>query len=70
MKLREKVLLTTFFLFMAEAIIHYKIGNEDCLSESKKNKKILPPVKSIIKIGLVVGVFSVFNAIAIDYLEK
>jgi hypothetical protein len=70
MKLRNKVALTTFMLFTAEALIHYNIGRNAHQESQESKKKIIPPFKEIIKMVMVVGVFSIINAIAIDYLAK
>ena len=71
MKLREKIALTTFSLFMVDAIMHYNIGNEDCkCEESKKPRGLFPPTKSLMKIALIVGVFSVINSVLIDKITK
>jgi len=64
MEIREKVILTTFGLFMIEAIMHYNMGKEDCTKPETK-KGFLPPTKSLIKLGLIVGVFSVVNGLLI-----
>ena len=71
MKLREKVMLTTFGLFMIEAIMHYNLGKKDCDKPSVIEKKgFLPPTKSLIKLGLIVGVFSVINGLLIENIES
>jgi hypothetical protein len=70
MKLREKVILTTFGLFMLEAIIHYNQGKKECDCDSPKPKKgFIPPTKSLVKLALVVGAFSVINGIVIKEIE-
>jgi hypothetical protein len=70
MKLREKVILTTFGLFMIEAIFHYNQGKNDCKCEKPKDKKrFLPPTKALIKIALIVGVFSLINGVVIKEIE-
>jgi formate hydrogenlyase subunit 3/multisubunit Na+/H+ antiporter MnhD subunit len=68
MKLRDKVVLTTFGLFMFEAIIHYNTGKNDC--DKTQKKSFLPPTKTLIKLGLVVGAFSVINGVIIKNLES
>ena len=69
MTLKNKIVLTTFSLFMVEAIMHYNQGKND--TEEKIEKKgFLPPTKSLIKLGLIVGVFSIINGVIIDNLEK
>tara|TARA_R110001606_G_scaffold189626_2_gene337442 strand:+ start:247 stop:453 length:207 start_codon:yes stop_codon:yes gene_type:complete len=62
MKTQTKIVLTTFTLFMAEAIIHYNIGKKD---EEKKTatKGFLPPTKSLIKIAALVAGFSILNGL-------
>lgn len=71
MKLRDKVILTTFGLFMVEAIIHYNQGKNDCdCNKSEKDKKgFLPPTKSLIKLGLIVGAFSIVNGLVIKEIR-
>jgi len=69
MTLQNKIVLTTFSLFMIEAIVHYNQGKND--TEKRKEKKgFLPPTKSLIKLGLIVGAFSVLNGIIVENLEK
>jgi len=58
LKLRDKVILTTFGLFMAEAIIHYNLGRKDC---DEEKKGVIPPTKSLIRLAVVVGAFSFLN---------
>lgn len=69
MKLREKVILTTFGLFMIEAIMHYNQGRQDCVKKDEK-KGFLPPTRSLIRLGVIVGVFSIINGIVIKQIEK
>jgi hypothetical protein len=60
MKLQHKIMLTTFALFMTEAVIHYNFGKRDC--EKHPNKKgLIPPPSALIRLGVVVGIFSVLN---------
>ena len=68
MNLKNKIILTTFGLFMIEAIVHYNQGK----NETKKNEEtsgFLPPTKSLIKLALIVGVFSVINGMLIENIE-
>ena len=76
MKLRDKVILTTFGLFMVEAVIHYNQGKKECdcnklpnAKELKDKKSFLPPTKSLIKLGLIVGVFSIINGLVIKEIR-
>ena len=69
MKLRDKIVITTFGLFMIEAIMHYNQGRQDCVKKEEK-KGWLPPTRSIIRLGAIVAVFSVINGFAIQSLEK
>ena len=57
------VFLATFSLFMTEAIIHYNLG----VKEADPNKKGLqfPPPKDLMKLALVVGVFSAINGVVV-----
>jgi len=51
---------------MTEAVIHYNIGkNEDKSFELK-----IPSNKSLLKMALIVGAFSVLNSIVIKKLTK
>ena len=59
MKVENKVMLTTFALFMTEAVIHYNFGKRDC--KKKNTKGIIPPTSSLIRLAVVVGVFSFLN---------
>ena len=65
MKKRNKIALVTFGLFMTEAILHYNMGKRE--SEEQVTKKgFLPPTKSLIRIGLIVGAFSIVNSLILD----
>jgi hypothetical protein len=64
MKKRNKIALVTFGLFMTEAILHYNMGKQE--SKEVSNKRFLPPTKSLIKIGVIVGAFSIINSIILD----
>ena len=62
----QKIALITFALFMTEAIIHYNLGKNYTKSTlTKEDKKWIPPPKILIKLGVVVGVFSILNGIVI-----
>jgi hypothetical protein len=69
MKLRDKIVITTFGLFMIEAIMHYNQGRDDC-AKKEDAKGWLPPTRSIIRLGVIVGVFSIINGVIIQGLEK
>ena len=60
MNLREKVMISTFAVFMVEALVHYNLGKSDC-EEEKAQEGFLPPTNSLIRLALVVGIFSVIN---------
>tara|TARA_R110000824_G_scaffold32247_6_gene104274 strand:- start:161 stop:370 length:210 start_codon:yes stop_codon:yes gene_type:complete len=69
MKLKNKIILTTFSLFMIEAIVHYNQGKNEA-KKKEETKGFLPPTKSLIKLGLIVGVFSVINGLLIENIES
>lgn len=69
MTLKNKIVLTTFSLFMIEAIMHYNQGKKDTEKEVE-SKGFLPPPKSLLKLGLIVGAFSVLNGVIVESLEK
>ncbi len=57
----------TFGVFMAQAIIHYNMG------QAKANngfRLALPPPKELAKIALVTGAFSLTSGLLIGALEK
>ena len=73
MKTKRTVALVTFGLFMTEAIIHYNMGVKDVeeqLTPQKKFRYEIPPTAELIKLALIVGVFSVANAYIIEALQK
>ena len=73
MKTKQTVALVTFGLFMTEAIIHYNMGVKDVEEELQPRKKFkfeIPPTDELIKLALIVGVFSVANAYIIDAIQK
>ena len=61
----------TFVLFMTEAIMHYNLGKKEAepFDEDEKDG-FLPPPKTILKLGLIVGAFSVINGIVIKELTE
>ena len=61
------VFVTTFVLFLLEAIIHYNIGRYD---ENDGIKFYLPDKKEFIALVVVLIVFSVANSICANYLSK
>lgn len=62
-----KIGLITFGVFMTEAIVHYNIGAHKHTVDKKWK---LPDTKDLVKIGAVVGVFSILNGIIINKLAK
>jgi hypothetical protein len=61
---------TTFVLFMAEAIIHFNMGQN--YKEHKEQPKSfkLPDTNELIKVSLIVGIFSVLNGVIINEIKK
>lgn len=57
----------TFGVFMAEAIIHYNMGQAN--SDGKFRLK-MPPPKELAKIALVTAAFSVTSGLIIGRLES
>tara|TARA_R110001632_G_scaffold81356_1_gene181234 strand:- start:34 stop:261 length:228 start_codon:yes stop_codon:yes gene_type:complete len=62
--------VVTFTLFMTEAIMHYNLGKKECDVFDEEEKGFLPPTKTILKLGLIVGAFSVVNGVVIKELTK
>lgn len=60
MKLEYIVFLSTFLVFIFEALLHFMIG---------KHKIVLPQTSEAIQIVTVVVVFSLINAIVSKYLH-
>ena len=60
--------VVTFALFMTEAIMHYNLGRKD--ADPEEDEGFLPPTKTMIKLGLIVGAFSVINGIVIKDLTS
>ncbi len=56
----------TFTLFMAEAIIHYNIGQE---SVEHDDKIIIPPKNDFIKLAIGVAIFSTLNGIILSQIK-
>ena len=69
MTLKNQIVATTFTLFMIEAIMHYNQGKKDVKKE-KENDGFLPPTKSLVKLAVLVGVFSVLNGVIVDEIQK
>ena len=57
------VFLTTFSLFISEAIIHYNLGNPE-------KKFVWPTGKEILEIVGIVGIFSLINAVLVWGIEN
>jgi len=68
MTLKNKIVLTTFSLFMIEAIFHYNQGKKDT-EKLKQKEGFLPPTKSLIKLAVIVGAFSVINGIVVEEIK-
>ena len=68
MKTQNKIILTTFALFMTEAILHYNMGKKD-EEKNKAKKGFLPPTKSLIRIGGLVLAFSIVNGIILKEIK-
>lgn len=62
-----KIGLITFGVFMTEAIVHYNIGAHKHTTDKKWK---LPETKDLVKIGAIVGAFSILNSIIIKKLVK
>jgi hypothetical protein len=58
---------TTFVLFMAEAIIHFNMGKN---YKEQPTPFKLPDTKELIKVSLIVGIFSVMNGVIINEIKK
>ena len=69
MKKKDIIVLSNFSLFMEEAIMHYNMGKRDTIKHEEK-KGFLPPPKSLVRLAVVVGIFSLINSVAIKELEK
>jgi hypothetical protein len=61
----QKIGLITFGVFMTEAIIHYNVGIH---KNSEDKKFVFPPTSDLIKLGAIVGIFSLINGVLIDKL--
>lgn len=65
---RNTIIGVTFGLFMIEAIMHYNQGKSDT-EKQEQQKGFLPPPKSLLKLALIVGAFSVLNGVIIKKLK-
>jgi hypothetical protein len=63
----QKIGAITFTVFMAEALIHYNIGVH---KDEKIQGFVFPPSNDLLKLALVVGVFSIVNGVMIQKLTK
>lgn len=70
------VFLTTFFLFIFEAMFHYNIGKNGTKKEVPTRavnfigiELTIPQQKDLIKIAVIVAIFSMINSLIVDYLE-
>jgi len=57
----------TFGVFMAEALIHYNMGQAKARGKFELQ---LPPPKELIKIAAVTGAFSLISGVMITNLER
>tara|TARA_Y100000816_G_scaffold62877_1_gene41514 strand:- start:4075 stop:4245 length:171 start_codon:yes stop_codon:yes gene_type:complete len=48
---------------MVEAVLHYNMGRKDCGKENGviSNNGAIPPAKSLMRLAVMVGIFSVLN---------
>ena len=60
----KRVTLIVFLLFMFEAILHYNLGKNRALNNSH-NDKFLPPTNDLIRISILVLVFSTISGFLI-----
>ena len=56
----------TFTFFMGEAIIHYNMGQK---ADNPDHTYELPPLPQLVKMGLVVGGFSVLSGAVIGWVN-
>ena len=62
---------TTFVLFMTEAIIHFNMGQNYKKPKNHQEKDFkLPDTKELIKLSLIVGIFSVLNGVIVNEVKK
>ncbi len=59
----------TFGVFMAEAVIHYNMGQMKA-NNDEGFKLRLPPPKELAKIAAVTGAFSLVSGVAVDLLQQ
>ena len=59
--------VTTFALFMTEAIIHYNMGVQ---ADEPKDKFQIPKGHDLGKLALIVGIFSVMNGVIVNEVKK
>ena len=59
----------TFGVFMAEAVIHYNMGQMRANGD-EGFKLRLPPPKELAKIAAVTGAFSLVSGVTIDLLQQ
>jgi hypothetical protein len=63
---RLTVVGVTFAFFFTEAIIHYNMG----VANGEKVDWHIPPGKELLKIGGIVGAFSIGSGLTVSALEK
>ena len=56
----------TFSFFMGEAIIHYNMGQK---ADNPDHTYELPPFPQLVKMGLVVGAFSILSGAVIGMVD-
>jgi hypothetical protein len=59
--------LATYGIFMTEALVHYNMGVH---KESSEKGFVFPPTKDFIKLGMVVGLFSIINGMVVKEIVK
>jgi hypothetical protein len=57
----------TYAMFMTEALIHYNMGVH---KDKSQQGFVLPPKKDFVKLGVVVGLFSILNGIVVNEIIK
>ena len=59
--------LVTYGMFMTEALLHYNMGVH---KDNDEKSFVLPPKKDFIKLGVMVGLFSILNGIVVKEIAK
>tara|TARA_Y100000389_G_C17450234_1_gene514303 strand:- start:1912 stop:2124 length:213 start_codon:yes stop_codon:yes gene_type:complete len=68
-KRNRLVLISTFIIFVFEATLTFIVGKKSADPDGEWTTELLPSWMDMLKIALVVGLFSLINQVIVDKLQ-